>query len=194
MKSHECVRKLLYIAPYAQAHRGWLSSRNLTRDDIIRGEKEMRGQGGLKVIYTEIKPQLEEALREKLEAVELARDMQTAFEHEQAHIVASRGQQAYDEAHTGFVYLHKLSQVMSTYVRGMFLFYRWQETRAPADAEAALQELTAWQTAWADYRSAMPKLPGAATLYRSQCEQEETSTSGAMADTCEKALSTLKKR
>ena len=194
MPSHECVRKMLYIAPYARQHRGWLSSRNLTRDDIIRGEKVMRGQGGLKVIYTEIKTQLDEALKEKLEAVELARDMQTAFEHEQAHIVAARGRQAYDEAHTGFVYLHKLSQVMSSYVRGMFLFYHWQETRTPADAKAALQELTAWQKAWDDYRSVMPKLPGAATLYRSQCEQEETSTAGAMADTCEKALTALKKQ
>ena len=193
LPSHECVRKMLYIAPYAQAHRGWLSSRNLTRDDIIRGEKEMRGQGGIHVIYAEIKTKLVEALQEKLEAVQFARDMQAAFEKERAHIVAARGQQVYDEAHTGFVYLHQLSKVMSSYVRGMFLFYRWQETKVPADAEAAAKELAAWQQAWDDYRADIPKLPGAASLYRSQCEQEETTTAGAMADTCEEALAALKR-
>lgn len=192
MKSHECVRKMLYVAPYAQQHRGWLSSRNLTRDDIIRGEKEMRGQGGIHVMYAECKTNLAEALREKLEAVQLAGDMRAAFEREQTHIVAARGQQVYDEAHTGFVYLHRLSMVMSSYVRGMFLFYRWQETKTPADAETAAKELAAWQQAWEDYLTEIPKLPGAATLYRSQCEQEETSTAGAMADTCEKAIAELK--
>jgi len=193
MLSHECVRKMLYIAPYARQHRGWLSSRNLTRDDIIRGEKDLRGQGGLKVIYGEIKPNLDEALREKLEALNLALKMKTAFENERAHIVAARGQQAYDEALTGFIYLEKLSAVMCRYVRGMFLFYRSQETKSAADAKLALEELTAWQRAWADYRTEIPKLPSAATLYRSQCDQEESTAPGAMADTCEKALAALKK-
>jgi hypothetical protein len=194
LKSHACVRKMLYIEPYAQQHRGWLSSRNLTRDDIIRGEKDLRGQGGIKVIYTEIKPRLDRALKEKLEAVELARQMRTTFENEREHIVAERGQTTFDEALTGFIYLEKLSRVMSSYVRGMFLFYRSQETKAATDAKAALEELTTWQHAWTDYRAEIPKLPGAATLYRSQCDQEETTTPGAMADTCEKALAALKKR
>ena len=81
---------------------------------------------------------------------------------------------------------------MCRYVRGMFLFYRSQETKSAADAQLALAELTAWQRAWADYRAEIPKLPAAATLYRSQCDQDETTAPGAMADTCEKALAVLK--
>src|SRR5208283_1155542 len=45
MLSSECVRKSVYIAPYARKHTGWLPSRNLMRDDIIRGEKAVGDEG-----------------------------------------------------------------------------------------------------------------------------------------------------
>jgi hypothetical protein len=191
--SHECVRKALYVAPYGRLHSGWLPSRNLTRDDIIRGEKGSHNEGSINLIYAEIKTNLAEALTEKLAAVQLAQQMRKEFEGAEAAIVAARGRQVYDEARTGFVYLEKLSVVMCHYVRGMFLFYRWQETKAAADAKAALTELTAWRQAWADYRTELPKLPGAASPYRSLNWQEENTAAGAMADICEKAIVELKK-
>ncbi len=191
--SHECVRKALYVAPYGRLHPGWLPSRNLTRDDIIRGEKGSHSEGAINLIYAEIKTQLDEALAEKLEAVRLAQQMRKDFEGAEAAIVAARGRPAYDEAHTGFVYLEKLATVMCHYVRGMFLFYRWQDTKTAADAQLARVELTAWQRAWSDYRAEIPKLPGAASPYRSLNWQEENTADGAMADICEKALATLQK-
>ena len=191
--SHECVRKALYVAPYGRLHPGWLPSRNLTRDDIIRGEKGSHSEGAINLIYAEIKTSLAEALAEKLEAVRLAQQMRKDFESAEAAIVAARGQKTFDEALTGFIYLEKLSAVLCHYVRGMFLFYCWQETKTMANAKAALEELTAWQQAWADYRAEIPKLPGAATPYRSLNWQEENTAGGAMADICEKALAALKK-
>lgn len=191
MLSPECIRKCMYIAPYARAHKGWLPSRNLLRDDIIRGEKTEGSEGGIKILYEGSRQSLDEALDEKREAMALASRMLTTFESARGEIVAERGEHVYEESLDSLIYLESLTKVVSYNVRGMFLFYRWQETGDVALKSKARDELLAWRAAWADYQANVPKLPGVATLYRSQGEQDPASAPGAMADTCEKALRTL---
>jgi len=192
--SGECVRKCFYIAPYACAHKGWLPSRNLLRDDIIRGEQVKNGNGGTRQLYEGSKPSLAEALREKEEAVALAGRMRQLFESARPSVIAERGEPVYRESLSSLLYLEALTKVVSHYVRGIFLFYQWQETRDAATAARAETELRDWRRAWQDYRTNVPKLPGAASLYRSQNTQEPGSTPGAMADTCEAALRALTSR
>ena len=62
MLSSDCVRKCVYIGPYARDHKGWMPSRNLMRDDIIRGERVLRENGGIKILYDGSKQALAEAL------------------------------------------------------------------------------------------------------------------------------------
>ena len=81
--------------------------------------------------------------------------------------------------------------VMSHYIRGMFLFFRSQETHDAQVAAQAKTELEQWRVAWNRYNTDIPKLPGAATLYRSQYGEQTNDSEGAMADTCEQALKKL---
>jgi hypothetical protein len=194
MLSGDCVRKCIYIAPYAREHKGWLPSRNLMRDDIIRGERVQGAEGGIKILYEGSKQSLAEALDEKAEAMALAQRMRAMFESERADIVAERGEHVYDESLASLSYLESLTKVVGHYVRGMFLYYHWQETGDAASAAQAERELLDWRAAWKDYQTNVPNLPGAATLYRSQTEQDPASAPGAMADTCEAALRSLAAR
>lgn len=192
--SPECVRKFMYVGPYAESHKGWMPSRNLMRDDIIRGERTLRENGGIKILYDGSRQSLDEALAEKSEAVELAAQMRSTFESAKADIVKDRGQKVYDESLNSLIYMESLAKVMSHYVRGMFQYYHWQETGNAADAAAAGNELQAWRAAWTDYQTNVPKLSGVATLYRSQTDQDPSTAPGAMADTCEAALRSLATR
>lgn len=189
--SGECVRKMVYIEAYALRHKGWMPSRGLMRDDLIRGERQMRLHGGLDLIYTETKDQLDAVLQEKADALALARQMLALYESAKADIIAERGEAIYEDARSTLLYLESLSEVMSHYIRGMFLFYRAEETHDAKTAARAKAELEQWRAAWSHYNADIPKLPGAATLYRSQYEYTNDNGEGAMADTCEKALSKL---
>jgi hypothetical protein len=189
--SRECVRKMMYVEPYALRHKGWLPSRNLLRDDLIRGERRVGDEGGLRLIYDEAKSSFAAALREKIEAQALAKRMRKLLEEAKADIVAERDERTYQEAHTSLLHLEALSDVMRHYVCGMFLFYRSEETHDASTAAQARTELLQWRAAWNIYNQEISKLPGAATLYRSLNTQSENSTAGAMADTCERALKAL---
>ena len=189
--SSECVRKCFYVAPYACDHRGWLPSRNLLRDDIIRGETVKNGNGGTRQLYQGSKHSLAEALQEKEEAVAQAGRMVGLFQSAREKIVAERGVPVYEESLSSLLYLEALTKVVCHYVRGIFLFYQWQETGDVATAARAEKELLDWRQAWQDYQTQVPKLPGVASLYRSQNTQEPDSTQGAMSDTCEAALRAL---
>jgi hypothetical protein len=83
---------------------------------------------------------------------------------------------------------------MCHYVNGVFCYYQWQETHDAAVAARARQELQSWSEAWRYYQTAVPRLPGVASLYRSQNAQSPDSASGAMAELCEAALQTLAAR
>jgi hypothetical protein len=194
MLSGQCVEKCFYIAPYSRNHKGWLPSRNLTRDDTIRGEKVLGDQGGIKLLYEGSKQSLAEALQEKNDAVQLAVKMRTLLESAHEDIVHDRGESVYQDALGGVCYLEALTKVMSHYVHGMFLYYQWQEKGDAAIARKAEQELLEWRSAWQDYQTNVPKLRGTASLYRSQNAQESNSAQGAMADTCEGALRVLSTR
>ena len=192
--SDDCVQGFRYIAPYSRRHKGWLPARNFMRDDVIRGEREIRGaavqtQGGLKLLYEGSKDALDETLEEKAGAARLATRMREIFESAQPAIVSAKGQRVYDEARTGLMYLESLAHVVSHYIRGMFLYYQWQEKGGDITARAARTELLAWRAEWRRYRTEIPKLPAAATLYRSV--SSGTDEKGAMEDTCEKALKAL---
>ena len=193
MLSSECVRKMVYIEPYALKHKGWMPSRGLMRDDIIRGERRMALHGGLDLIYEGSKDQLDVALQEKTDALALARQMLQIYDSAKDAIVAERGEPTYQEVRSSLRYLESLSEVMCHYIRGMFLYYKSQETHDAAVAKSAQEELLLWQAAWQRYNTEIPKLPGAPTLYRSQYGPEPDSSEGAMADTCEKALKNLLK-
>jgi hypothetical protein len=189
--SHDCVRKTIYIEAYAMKHRGWKPSNNLLRDDIIRGDSVSGGGADLKRIYEETKTALPAVLQEKAEAHALAVRMRQLVESAKDAIVAERGETVYAEALTGLLHLEALSEVMEHYIAGMFRYYQFQDSPAPATADLARNELTAWRAAWERYQRDIPKLPAAATLYRSLTDQNSSSTAGAMADTCERALQAL---
>jgi hypothetical protein len=184
MLSGDCIRKCMYIEAYARNHRGWKPSLNLMRDDIIRGES-------LKQLYNGSKESLPEVFEEKEQAVALASKMRSLFEESHDDIVAERGERVYHESLDSLIYLQSLTQVVCHYVKGMFSYYQWQETRDPAAAARAENELQAWSTAWQYYQTEVPKLPGVASLYRSQNTQSPDSTSGAMAQLCENARQKL---
>ncbi len=184
MLSGDCVRKFIYVEAYARDHRGWKPGLNLMRDDIIRGEV-------LKQLYDGSKDALPQVIAEKEQAVALATQMRTMFESEHAEIAADRGEQVYQESLSSLIYLQSLTTVVCHYVNGMFLYYQWQETHDATVAARAREELQAWNTAWKDYQTNVPKLPGVATLYRSQNSQEASSAKGAMADLCQAAMRKL---
>jgi hypothetical protein len=184
MLSPEVVLGFRYIASYSRNNRGWLPARNIMRDDIIRGEKVLGGEGGLRLLYEGSRHALEEALAEKEKAARDATRMKRIFESARAGIVAERGERVYRESLNTLLYLESLARVMSHYVRGMFLYYDGQNTRA-------LAELRMWRAEWRRYRSEIPKLEGVASLYRSLNSQKEDDSAGAMEDTCEKALAAL---
>ena len=188
MLSGECVRKSMYIEAFARDHRGWKPSLNLLRDDIIRREV-------LQQLYRGSKASLPEVFREKEEAVALAGRMRNLFESSRGDIIAERGETEYQEALSSLIYLENLTQVLAHYINGMFSFYHWQETRESASAAKARQELRAWREAWQRYQTAVPKLPGAASAYRSQNQTKNptdgSSPRGAMAELCEAALQAL---
>src|ERR1039458_9980064 len=188
MLSGECVRKGMYIEVFARNHRGWKPSLNLMRDDIIRGEV-------LKQLYDGSKISLPEVFTEKDEAVALAARMRTLFENSRSDIVAERGDREYQESVSSLIFLENLTQVLDHYIKGMFSFYQWQETREAATAAKAQQELLAWREAWQHYQTEVPKLPGVASIYHSQNRTQNPNdgspTRGAMAELCEAALKTL---
>lgn len=190
MLSPQCVLKFQYVAPYARKHRGWLPSRNLMRDDIIRGQNSGE-EGSLRRLYDDSKDALDEALAEKTEAVALAGQMRALFESAREDIVRDRGPAVYEEARNSLLYMESLANVMSHYIRGMFQYYAWKDTGKPETAAKAREDLQAWKAAWAHYQTEIGKLKGIATLYRSQTGQEVKSTKGAMSDTCEAALAEL---
>jgi hypothetical protein len=189
MLSPSCVQKLIYVAPYARSHRGWLPSLNLMRDDIIRGDKSATA-GIIKSLYDGSQQDLDEALREKTEAVDLARRMRTLLEGVEEAIVKERGAAVYRETHSSLVYLESLAEVVAPYVRGMFYYHHWKAGHAEAAAPAR-RELAQWRDAWQRYQTEVPKLPGAASLYRSQNSQDPSDTASAMSATCLRALADL---
>lgn len=191
MLSDDCVLGFRYIAPFARRNKGWLPSRNIMRDDIIRGDKVLGGEGGLKLLYEGSRDSFEEALREKEQAAACTVQMRETFESAREAIAGERSERLYRESLSSLRYMEVLSVVMSHYIRGMFLYYRWQETKDPETGRAAARELTRWRDAWSAYRSTIPVLDGVATLYRSQNSQREGDTEGAMEDTCRRALSDL---
>jgi hypothetical protein len=184
MLSGECVRKFMYIGAYGREHQGWKPSLNLMRDDIIRGEV-------LRQLYEGSKTSLPEVFTEKDEAVAIAGRMRSLFENARGDIVATRGDGVYRESLSSLVYMESLAKVMCHCVKGMFNYYQWQRTHDGATAASAREELKAWSEAWQLYQTQVPKLPGAASLYRSQNTQSPDSASGAMADLCEAALRAL---
>ena len=186
MLSPEAVLRFRYIAPYARRNKGWLPSRNIMRDDIIRGGKDV-----LLPLYEGSRDELAEALNEKLDAVRRVGRMRELFESARPQIVSAKGEQVYRESLHTIVSMESLAQVMANYVRGMFQYYRWQETHDEKTGRAARHELTEWRKAWTRYRNEIPKLDGVASLYRSLNSQKETDTAGAMADMCEQALAAL---
>ena len=190
MLSPKCVLKFQYVAPYARKHRGWLPSRNLMRDDIIRGQNG-GDEGSLRRLYEDSKDALDEALTEKSEAVAIAKQMRELFESAREDIVRDRGQNVYDEAHSSLLYMEALADVMRHYICGMFQYYAWKDAGEADTALKACKELQAWKTAWAHYQEDIGKLSGIATLYRSLTSQDSKSTRGAMANTCETALAEL---
>ncbi len=189
--SDDCVLAFNYIAPYARRHEGWLPNRNILRDDIIRGEKQLGGEGGLRLLYADSKDALDEACAEKRKAVELAARILSTFDAARKDIVAERGEQTFTEARNSLVYLHSLATLMSHYVQGMFRYYQWKDTGAESSRRAAREQLELWRKAWASYRAEIPRLPGTASLYRSQNNQRPDSTEGAMESTCEAARKDL---
>ncbi len=164
--SDDAVLGFRYIAPYSRNHKGWLPARNIMRDDIIRGETELREQGGIRILYEGSKYALAEALEEK-RALEKVRRMQEIFESAKSEIVAARGESLFAEARNTILYMETLAGVMSHYVRGMFLYYNSLETKDSDTARQALAELLAWRTDWRRHRLEIPAMPGAATPYRS---------------------------
>ena len=191
MKTHDCVGKALYIEAYGLRHQGWLPNRNLVRDDLIRGDREIGDEGGVHLIYNAIKDELGDALIEKREAVENAFALREAFERQREAIVAEKGQRVYDEALTGFICMEKIAKVLCHYVRGIFLYYNWLEVNEDEAAMAAFHELTLWKHSWEEYRTAIPQCPAAPSLFRSLCTADEGSAPGAMADTCDRAMTEL---
>lgn len=191
MLSDDCVLAFNYIAPYARRHEGWLPNRNILRDDIIRGEKQLGGEGGLRLLYQDSKDSIDEACAEKRRAVELASRMLKIFEAARKDIVAERGERTFAEGRDSIVYLHSLATVMSHYVQGMFRYYQWKDTGADSAKHAAREHLELWRKAWDSYRTQIPRLQGAASLYRSQNSQRADSTEGAMESTCESARKDL---
>ena len=188
MLSSECVRKFMYIEAYARDHKGWKPSLNLMRDDIIRGVV-------LKELYDGSKKSLPEVFTEKTEATALAKKMRSLFESSRDDIVAARGQPVYEESLSSLVYLQDLTEVVGHCVTGMFAYYQWQETSDPAMAAKARGELQSWSDAWANYQAEVPKLPGAASPYRSlnrtQNPTDHNVDKDTMVDLCENALHKL---
>ncbi|MBP5320243.1 MAG: hypothetical protein J6334_04585 [Kiritimatiellae bacterium] len=194
MKSHDCVTKVFYIEAYGLLHKGWMPNRNLVRDDLIRGDRQMGDEGGIHLIYNDIKEELGDALIEKREAVEIAFSLRESFERQRDAIIREKGQKVYEEALTGFICLEKIAKVMCHYIRGIFLYYTWLEVNEDEAAVAAFHELTLWKHAWEEYQTVAPTLPAAPGLFRSLCTPDETSSAGAMADTCGRAMEELQER
>ncbi|MBS1824212.1 MAG: hypothetical protein JST93_02740 [Acidobacteria bacterium] len=187
--SDDAVLGFRYIAPYSRQHKGWLPARNIMRDDIIRGEKVLGKEGGLRLLYEGSKHALDEALEEKARALETVRRMRGIFES------VRTPERAFAEAANSLVYMESVAAVMASYVRGMFLYYQWEETGAADLRGRALTELREWRAQWRRHREEIPLLDGVASVYRSQNNYRGApDVTGAMAETCERALLRLELR
>lgn len=195
MLSDDAVLASHYIGAYARKHKGWLPSRNLLRDDVIRGEKVLGDEGGLRLLYEGSKDDLEGVYMEKGRGVRLAAEMLRLFDSVRPQVTRARGQRTFREARASLVYYEALARVMSHYVQGMFRYYHWQETHDTREGRLAREQLRGWQVAWRSYETETPKLGGAATLYRSRStsssREDEPDAGGAMAETAEAALEEL---
>lgn len=180
--SHDCVRGILYVGAFAENHRGWKPHLNITRDDTIGGGKYRE----METIYAEVKDRLEAVFAEKRAACEQAARMRREVEALRDDPFFRAHPRLFDETLSSFLYLEKLGGVFATYVEGMFRFYAWREDRTEAKLAAAKASLAAWRTAWQDYRASIPKLPGAATPYRSRTNQKFAD--GGMEEVCTRAL------
>lgn len=193
--SDDAVLASHYVGAYARRHKGWLPSRNLLRDDAIRGEKVLGDEGGLRLLYEGSKDDLEGVYAEKGRGVRLAGEMLRLFDSVRPQITRARGARAFREARDTLVYYEALARVMSHYVQGMFRYYRWKETGDVGVGRLAQEHLRRWRGAWRAYETEIPKLDGAATLYRSRStsssREGEPDAGGAMAETAEAALEEL---
>ena len=186
MKSRECVKRIFYVEAYARRHPGWMVNQGLFCGDLIRGDGGQGRNGPIGRLYEGARSDLMGALQEKRDAVALAYQLREDFERLREPIVKAKGVRRYEEALTGFIYLQQLANVACHYVRGIFLFYRWQEDPGGvACAQAAYHELKAWEAAWKAYRNEIPLLPGAPSLFRSDGK-------GGMEETCIRALDQVK--
>lgn len=186
MLSDDAVLAFRYIAPYSRQHKGWLPARNIMRDDIIRGERVLGNEGGLRILYEGSKYALDEALAEKSQALDTVRRMRA---------ILARASQIPEDALNSLAYMESIAAVMAHYIRGMFLYYHWQENSDSTTKQQALTELRAWRKAWHHHRTEIPKLTGTASPYRSLNNYRGTpNTTDAMQETCEKALLPLELR
>ena len=87
------------------------------------------------------------------------------------------------------MYIESLARVMSHYIRGIFLCYRWQAKGGAETARAARTGPLPWRAEWRRFQNEISELSGAATLCRSRYTGADEK--GAMEDTCERALEAL---
>lgn len=145
MLSDDAVLASHYVGAYARKHKGWLPSRNLLRDDVIRGEKVMGDEGGLRLLYEGSKDDLEGVYAEKERGVWLAAEMLRLLDSARPQITRARGERTFRESRDSLLYYQALARVMSHYVQGMFRYYRWKEAGGAAEGRLALDRLRMWR-------------------------------------------------
>lgn len=178
LKSPIAIKKAFYFEKYSQNHKNWAPSELWTRDDVIRGEKE------LFKIYRECKNDLNSLIVEKKESLKIVKEMKEILLKEKKKILKQEkiyipwldnpvikqrflsGEQIFDAAMTSLEYEESLFKVFHDYCEVYFFGLKWNEDRKESDKIRAENALQNWKNSWKFYNEEISKLPYAATLFK----------------------------
>lgn len=156
--SQDAVLKSFYVAPFARSQGPWAPNVAWTRDDVIYGGDRVGA------LYQQSKSPADfaEALGEKETARQLVKEM--GLEMSRAADLSVNPDLA-DAAINTTRYGDALISMMSDYVSGMFLYYRWVDGGRSDDSgrQQALKFLQSWQQDWANYNNQVLWLYGVAS-------------------------------
>jgi hypothetical protein len=171
--SEQAILKQFYFSEYSVNHAGWYPSNDWMRDDVIRGERQLRD------IYDETKSKYTEILQEKDEAIALIVEMRITLEsakenfEESTMVVHSlageefSGTALYEAVDNSLLYQELLAKVCRNLVAAYYHYQLFNETGNTSHETAARMALEGWEKDWAEYQALEGK-PGVSSLYKDQ--------------------------
>jgi len=154
LMSDDAVLKLVYFEKYAAAKGDpWMPNENWVRDDVIKGADR------LSKIYELAGGDMEEMIAEKDEGVAIVEKMARIA----AGLDLPDGRKRFFE--DTIKYELYWARVLRDYAGAYFHWRRWQDKGDGGDLGRAAEYASSWRENWQAYRTEIPELEYAASLY-----------------------------